>query len=45
MRWACTKEGKYIYPAYRQLINEMGLDSELKLISEEEWLNINTITE
>ena len=39
MRWACKKEGIYIYPAYNQIIKDMGLDSELKYMPEEEWLN------
>ena len=30
MRWACTEEGEYWYPAYIQLIKDMGLDNELK---------------
>lgn len=30
MRWACTEKGEYWYPAYIQLIKDMGLDSELK---------------
>lgn len=30
MRWACTKDGEYWYPAYKQLIKDMGLDNELK---------------
>ena len=30
MRWACTREGEYFYPSYKQLIKEMGLDKELK---------------
>ena len=30
MRWACTEKGEYWYPAYIQLIKDMGLDNELK---------------
>jgi hypothetical protein len=30
MRWACTEEGEYWYPAYMQLIKDLGLDNELK---------------
>jgi len=45
MRWACKKEGIYIYPAYNQIIKDMGLDSELKYMPEEEWLNSRTVTD
>lgn len=45
MRWACKKEGIYIYPAYNQIIKDMGLDSELKYMPEEEWLNSKTVTD
>ena len=45
MRWACKKEGIYLYPAYNQIIKDMGLDSELKYMPEEEWLNSITVTE
>ena len=30
MKWTCTKEGEYMYPALQKLIKDMGLDSELK---------------
>ena len=30
MRWACTEKGEYWYPAYMQLIKDLGLDNELK---------------
>jgi ABC-type Fe3+ transport system substrate-binding protein len=30
MRWTCTKDGEYWYPAYKQMIKDMGLDGELK---------------
>ena len=29
MRWACTEKGEYWYPAYIQMIKDMGLDKEL----------------
>ena len=34
MRHACTKEGEYWYPAFKQLIREMNLDKELKYVPE-----------
>ena len=45
MRWACLEDGRYYYPSYKILIKEMGLDSELKYISQEEWIKENTIDE
>ena len=30
MRWACTEKGEYWYPAYMQLIKDLGLENELK---------------
>lgn len=45
MRWACKKDGVYFYPAYNQLIKDLGLNEELKYMSEEEWLNSVTVTE
>ena len=30
MKWVCTEEGEYMYPAFLKLIKDMGLDSELK---------------
>jgi hypothetical protein len=45
MRWACLEDGRYYYPSYKILIKEMGLDSELKYISQEEWIKENTINE
>ncbi|MBO4464647.1 MAG: PEGA domain-containing protein [Prevotella sp.] len=30
MRWACNEDGTYRYPAFTELIKEMGLDAELK---------------
>lgn len=30
MRWSCTSEGEYSYPAYIEIIKDMKLDSELK---------------
>ena len=45
MRWACKESGVYLYPSYNQIIKEMGLDSELKFMSEEEWINLNTTIE
>ena len=29
MRWTCTENGEYWYPAYKKLIRDMGLDNEL----------------
>lgn len=45
MRWACLEDGRYYYPAYKELIKAMGLDGELKYISQKEWIKKNTITE
>jgi len=39
IKWACTEKGEYWYPAYKKLIRDMGLDSELKFnpkLNEEE---------
>lgn len=30
IRWACSEDGEYKYPAYTQLIKEMGMDRELR---------------
>jgi hypothetical protein len=30
IRWTCTKDGEYMYPALKKLIKDMRLDSELK---------------
>lgn len=30
VKWVCTEEGEYMYPALDKLIKDMGLDSELK---------------
>ena len=30
MRWACTEKGEYWYPAYIQMIKDMGLEKELR---------------
>lgn len=31
MRWACNEDGTYSYPAFMELIKEMGLDDELNI--------------
>lgn len=30
IRWACSEDGEYKYPAFTQLIKEMGMDKELR---------------
>ena len=37
MRWTCSEKGYYFYPSLKKLIKEMGLDTELKLITQKEW--------
>lgn len=35
MRWACFENGTYYYPSWNKLIQDMGLDSELKYVEDE----------
>ena len=35
IRWACFEDGTYCYPSWNKLIQDMGLDSELKYAEDE----------
>lgn len=45
MRLACKDGRIYIYPAYKQLVKDLGMDDELKYMTVEEWLDSITVNE
>lgn len=45
MKLACKDGGIYIYPAYKQLVKDLGMDDELKYMTVEEWLDSITVNE
>lgn len=38
MKLACKDNGVYFYPSYKKIVKDLGLDSELKYITEKEWM-------
>lgn len=41
IKLACNDDGCYFYRAYKQLIKEMGLESEFRYVTEDEYFNYN----
>ena len=39
MKLACKNKGIYFYPAYKQLVKDLEMDSELKFVKLDDWLN------
>ena len=38
IKLACKKNGVYFYPAFKKLVKDLGMDSELKYVTHEEWV-------
>ncbi len=40
IKLACKDTGVYFYPSFIQLVRDIGLDSELKYVTEDEWAEL-----